>query len=318
MTHTPLPAVTLGESMGLIRADTIGSLAQVSDLQLSFGGAESNVAIGLARLGVPVRWLGRVGADSIGRRIVRELRAENVGVNAIEDNSAPSGLMLKERPSAGTTAVNYYRAGSSGSRLQPSDLAALDIPSAGLLHVTGITLAISDTARDTVHAAIDLAVQVGVPVSFDVNHRSRLWTRVESAAVAYREVIQRATIVFAGEDEAALVVGEGSAESLAEKLARLGPREVIVKRGAEGCVAWVDGVMVTRQAIGVDVIDTVGAGDAFVAGYLAEKLLGSPLSTRLTTAVIAGAAACTQPGDWEGAVFRRELAGYGIGDPVRR
>lgn len=322
MTASPPFAVTIGESMGLVHATDIGSLAHLSTLALSVGGAEGNVAIGLARLGAAVVWLGRVGSDGLGQRVARELRAENVVTRAIVDPGAPTGLMLKEHPSAGSTIVHYYRAGSAGSRLSPADLDDIDIAGAGLLHLTGITPALSESAQATVHAAIDRATRAGVPVSFDVNHRSRLWADRATAARAYREIIARCTVVFAGEDEAALVLGENetlpTATRLARGLARLGPSEVVIKRGAAGCLALVDNAIAERDAIPVTVVDTVGAGDAFVAGYLAERLAGLPLADRLDTAVRAGAFACTHPGDWEGFAFRSQLTELDGGDPVLR
>ena len=114
--------VTLGETMGLMRAASVGSLEHVSDFQLHIGGAESNVAIGVARLGRAATWMGRVGDDGVGRRVLRELRAEGVALHTTVDDSARTGLMLKETPIAGSTRVLYYRAGSAGSRLNAADL----------------------------------------------------------------------------------------------------------------------------------------------------------------------------------------------------
>ncbi len=132
--------------------------------------------MGLARLGAEAAWLGRIGADGFGDRVVRELGEEGVEVIAVVDADAPTGLMVKERPATDTTRpVVYYRTGSAGSRLTPDDLPALGIPDAALLHVTGITPALSSTAHDTVLAAIGIASDGGVPVSFDVNHRAALW-----------------------------------------------------------------------------------------------------------------------------------------------
>ena len=116
--------VTLGETMGLFRATGLGSLAQVSDFHLGIGGAESNVAVALARLGASVTWLGRVGADGLGDRIVRELRGEGIDVRAVRDEQAPTGMMIKEQRTSTATRVLYYRSGSAGSRIDPADVAA--------------------------------------------------------------------------------------------------------------------------------------------------------------------------------------------------
>jgi 2-dehydro-3-deoxygluconokinase len=309
--------VTLGETMGLLRAASIGSLEHVSDFQLHIGGAESNVAIGVARLGRPAVWMGRVGDDGVGRRVLRELRAEGVTAGAVVDPEARTGLMLKETPTSGRTRVSYYRAGSAGSRIGIDDLDFDAIESAGVLHVTGITLALSESAEQAVFAAIGAAVAAGVPVSFDVNHRPALWGDRDPAPL-YRRVAERSTIVFAGADEAELLVGSGSPEQLAARIADLGPAQAIVKLGEDGCVASIDGEALSAPAEKITPLDTVGAGDAFVAGYLVALLDGLAPADRLRQGARCGAFACLGPGDWESLPRRADLDAVGSGDPVIR
>jgi 2-dehydro-3-deoxygluconokinase len=230
--------------------------------------------------------------------------------------------MIKERRTSETTRVLYYRAGSAGSRLSPTDLAGARVPDAALLHVTGITPALSPTASDAVFAAIDLAADSGVPISFDVNHRATLW-RDRDAVDAYSRITAAAAVVFAGLDEARLLLGADVGASLgaadaARAIADLGPTQVIVKLGAAGCVALIDGVVHEVPAVEVNAVDTVGAGDAFVAGYLAELLAGLPAEARLATAVITGAFACLHPGDWEGFPRREDFGLLDPADPVIR
>jgi 2-dehydro-3-deoxygluconokinase len=305
--------VTFGETMALLRPEESGSLADVDRLRIGIGGAESNVAIGLARLGAEVAWLGRIGADALGDRVVRELRGEGVDVIGVVDTDAPTGLMIKERPTTDAARpVLYYRTASAGSRLSADDLPALGIPDAALLHVTGITPALSSTAHDAVLTAIAIATVAGVPVSFDVNHRASLW-RQRDPAPTYRQLAAGSSIVFAGLDEAQLLVGSDlDAAEAAQAIAELGPAQVVIKLGADGCLALIDGVRHDVPAVAVDVVDTVGAGDAFVAGYLAELLAGASAEERLATAVTTGAFACTSPGDWEGYPLRDQL---GLLDP---
>ncbi|MEZ3159198.1 sugar kinase [Microbacterium sp. BWT-B31] len=310
--------ITLGETMGLFRATDLGSLAHQSGFRLAIGGAESNVAIGVSRLGGRATWIGRVGSDGLGERVTRELRAESVDVRAIIDHGARTGMMLKERPVADFTRVSYYRSGSAGSRLQPSDLDAQLIAGADVLHVTGITPALSRSAAATVRLAIEIALSEGVPISFDVNHRASLWGPDEDAARIYREIATQATIVFAGADEASLLVGAGSPDDLALRIAELGASQVLIKMGEDGCVARLDGTPMTVPAVSVRPLDTVGAGDAFVAGYLAEYLAGAPVKVRLDTAVRAGAFACLGPGDWESNPRRADLDLLNSSDPVLR
>ena len=313
-----MSVVTIGESLGLLVASRIGRLELVPTMDLGFGGAESNVAIGLARLGVPVTWIGRLGNDALGRLIERELRAEGVNSAATHDPTAPTALMLKERPEAGSSAVSYYRAGSAGSRLGPEHLDVGRIREARILHVTGITAALGAGPRASLDTAIDAAIDGGTIVSFDVNHRSRLWDDA-TAASAYREIAARADVVFAGDDEAELLTGEREPAAQAAAILELGPTQAVVKLGAEGAYAFADGHAVKQRAFPVRATDTVGAGDAFVAGYLAELLADAPLSGRLRTAAACGAIACTAPGDWEAAPDRAAIARLlGAGDPVQR
>jgi 2-dehydro-3-deoxygluconokinase len=302
---------TFGETMGFVAADGIGPLGSAKSFSFGIGGAESNVAVGVARLGGEATWLGRIGPDASGALIASRLSAAGVRTVAITDE-AFTGLMVRHRRSGQFTHVDYHRAGSAGSRLSPADLPQADLRAAGVLHVTGITPALSESCRATVFQAVETARAAGVPVSVDVNYRAKLWSRFEAASVL-RDLVSRADIVFAGPDEAALFV---DGEPLAA-LAKLGPAEVVVKDGARGCSALIDGVRHEVPALPVTVIDPVGAGDAFVAGYLAERLAGEPPEQRLTTAIAVGAFAVTVPGDCEGLPDRVELAALS-GDDLRR
>ncbi|MEU7818581.1 sugar kinase [Pseudonocardia sp. NPDC049154] len=314
-----MSVVTLGETMGLLAADTVGHLQHVSTMRLGIGGAESNVAIALARLGTPVIWIGRIGADSLGDRVVRELRAEGVDVHAVRDPGAPTGLMLKERPPGGGVRVWYYRHRGAGARLSPSDVDDEVIAGATLLHVTGITPALGDAPAKAVEHAVAVAREAGVTVSFDVNHRSTLWSDAEAAPVL-RALAASADVVFAGDGEAGLVLGTGTADpaELASGLADLGPSEVVIKLGEAGALALVCGRVHRQEAFPVTVVDPVGAGDAFVGAYLAERVAGTEVPQRLRTAARAGALMCTVPGDWEALPSRADLARDFAAVDVRR
>lgn len=308
--------LTIGETLGLV---VTGPLRHATTASVGIGGAESNVAIGVRRLGGPATWLGRVGADPWGERVLRELRAEGLVVVSVSDPDAPTALMTKERRSALATTVLYHRAGSAGSRLRPADVPPGLVDDAGLVHLTGITLGLSDTALATALHVRDRAAGAGVPLSFDVNHRAGVWGTRDAASV-YRSFAARAAVVFAGEDEARLLTGTATTdpEALLDELAAVCGGDVVLKRGADGCLARLDGVDLVVPAVAVPVVDTVGAGDAFVAGYLAELLAGRDSATRLATALRCGAFACLSPGDWEGLPTRADLDILDRPDPVTR
>jgi 2-dehydro-3-deoxygluconokinase len=260
--------VTLGETMGLVAATRTGSFSVGAPATMSFGGAETNVAIGLSRLGHTTAWIGRLGADPVGTLVNDALRAEGIDVSRVRrEEAVATGLMLREHRTADRVRVSYYRRDLAGSRLSADDVDAHLVGSARVLHLSGITPALSESARAAVFRAVDVARESGVLVSFDFNYRAALWSQAEAGAVL-RDLVERADIVFAGEDEAALVVGEGTTESLAKQLSALGPGEVILKLGSAGAYALIGADEVAAPALEVSAVDPVGAGDAFVAGYL--------------------------------------------------
>lgn len=294
-----LDALTIGETMLALRAD--GQIRMGGSFQSSIAGAESNVAIGLSRLGHRAGWLGRVGADQSGELILRTLRAENVDVSHVrQDGGGSTGLIMFEQRLPDVTRVEYHRAASAGSRLSESDVRmAFDEPPR-LLHLTGITPALSESARAAVQTAIDLARAGGTLVSVDVNYRAQLWDRAD-AAETLGPLARKADVVIASDDETDLVA-DGVEELLAD-----GPSEVIIKRGADGAsVHTIDGV-VDAPAQRIAVLDSVGAGDAFCAGYLSAYLDGADLDERLRRANVLGAFAVSGRGDWEGLPTRGEL-----------
>jgi 2-dehydro-3-deoxygluconokinase len=315
-----MDVLTVGETLAVGAASRPGPLRMTGTLELSIAGAESNVAIGLSRLGFRVAWTGRVGADELGALVVSRLRAEGVDTAAVRtDDAAPTALMIKERRTAEVTRVQYYRTGSAGSRLQPSDVSEDLIAAARVVHLTGITPALSASARETVWHVVRVADAKGVPVSFDVNYRSRLWD-AGSAAAELSALAAHAAFVFAGEDELPLVTGGASGPDAARELARKGPadgepRQVVIKYGSRGAAVFTaDGAAHSQPAVSVVAVDPVGAGDAFAAGYLAGFLNGQAPQARLSLGCRLGAFAVSCAGDWEGLPTPDELGLLGAGD----
>lgn len=300
-----IDVATFGETMAALR--TLDPIKLGGAMRLSVAGAESNVAIGLARLGHRVRWTSLVGDDETGELVVRTLRAEAVDVaHCRVDKRGPTGLILFERRVGELTRVIYHRARSAASFLTPADvLPALD-PPPRILHITGITPALGPGPAEAVRAAVATA---GVTVCLDVNHRSALWDR-HRAARTLRPLVPRLSVVIASEDELELVA-PASAATEADRVAALleaGVADVVVKRGADGATGHTATATVHTPARQVPVADLVGAGDAFVAGYLSGLLDGLDLADRLDQAVTTGAFAVASPGDWEGLPTRDELS----------
>jgi 2-dehydro-3-deoxygluconokinase len=311
----PAAFVTIGESLGSLASTECGPLEHTRTLRLRTAGAEANVAVGVRRLGVAALWAGRVGSDPLGDLIARELAAEGVAVQALRD-PAPTALMLKERRTSEQTRVYYWREGSAGSKLSEADVPEAAIRSARVLHLTGVTAALGDTPRRALWRAIEIARAHDVPVSFDINFRSRLWTGADAAPIL-RDFVRHSDILFAGEDEAALLSSSTGPAAIRE-LSKLGPTTVLLKRGPEGSLALVDDELIDTPALPVLVVDAVGAGDAYAAGYLAGMLQGRSPFERLETAAKLGSIAVSTEGDWEGLPRAEELAAFQTVDSVHR
>ncbi|MGW6541130.1 sugar kinase [Streptomyces sp. NPDC055051] len=297
--------LTFGEAMVALRADR--PIRTGGDLRMSVAGAEANVAIGLARLGHRARWVGCTGADEFGALVLRTLRAEGVDVRRAVESEGSTGLVVFEPRIADLTRVSYYRTGSAGARLGRCHLAPALAEGAKIVHTTGITAALGAEPLGAVHRAVEAAGE-DTTVSLDVNYRSKLWSR-GAAAAALRPLMRHVDILVASDDELALAApaGAGSESEQVEALLECGVREVVVKRGAEGAEVFDASGSTERPAVAVTVKDTVGAGDAFVAGYLSGLLDGLPTGGRLDRAVTTGAFAVASTGDWEGLPLRHEL-----------
>ncbi len=321
MPHTPeLDVVTLGESMVLLLAEQPGPMREATTFRRFIAGAESNLAIGLSRLGHSAGWFSRVGDDEFGRAIVFRIRGEGVDTShVISDASAPTGLVIRERREVGPIEQVYYRRGSAASFLAPSDLDADYLRSARFLHLTGITPALSDSCRETVFAAADNARAAGVRVVLDPNYRSKLWSAPEAREVM-RDLAARCDILLPGMDEAQLLAGESDPESAARELLSLGPSLVVIKLGASGALA-VDreGVLTRSPAVRVErIVDPVGAGDAFAAGLLTGLLRNFTLEDALALANRCGALAMLNPGDMEALPSWAEVAAEPSASDIRR
>lgn len=303
--------LTFGEAMANLRGQ--GALRLGGTFRLTVAGAESNVAVGLARLGHSVRWAGRVGDDETGALVTRTLRAEAVDTAYVTtDPDAPTGLMLLEHRTADLVRVDYYRRGSAGSRLAPAAIAAALAEPTAILHVTGITVALSSGAADAVRHAVEHAHAQGWTVCLDVNHRGRLWSR-DDAAKALRPLLPYVDVLVASADELSIVTDAAAADLLAG-----GAREVVVTRGGDGAEVVTSAGTVTRPAADVTAVDPVGAGDAFVTGYLSATLDGLTVDERLDRGIAVAGFAVSTYGDWEGLPTRAELALAGHRDGTVR
>ena len=301
------PIVTMGESMVLFWPDDGRGLETADRYARSFGGAESNFAIAVARLGVGVRWISRIGDDAFGRYIQGTLKREGVEVAATRDTGAPTAVFFKERTSSGPRRVVYYRRGSAAARLSPEDLAPHLFRGARLLHLTGITPALSATCAAAVERALALAREEELLISVDPNVRLQLWSDAATCRATLHRLMARADVVLLGDEDAAILFPDLDDHAVLEAVAALGPRTVVHKLGARGACALREGRLARVEAVPVTVADTVGAGDGFDAGFVVAFLAGAGLETCLEFGALVGAAAVEVSGDWEGYPHRGDL-----------
>ena len=297
--------VTLGEALVALVADEGRPLLDPGSFTPFVAGAEANVAMGLARLGRSVSFIGRVGADGLGHLVRNRLRGEGVDVQWLRDDpDAPTGARARDRRSLPPAEVVYLRRGSAASRLETADVEAAGgtVAEARWLHITGITPALSESCRAAVWSALDFARAGDVRVSLDVNLRRRLWSDREAKPVL-EEMAERCDLIVAGEDEAILLCGSADPAVLADTFGV----EAVVKLGARGAAGWRKGEVAEDGGLSVTPVDVVGAGDAFTAGYLDALLDGATLAESLRRANACGAIAVAAVGDASGLPTRSEL-----------
>jgi 2-dehydro-3-deoxygluconokinase len=291
--------VALGETMLSLVAT--GSLAETSTLLVTHGGAESNTCVGLARLGLTAEWVGRLGTDTVGERVLTALASEGVVLEHVRrDAERPTGIMLRDT----TGTVRYDRAGSAASRTSPEDLDDAPVAGAAAVLVTGVTALIGAEPQRAAVALLERASGLRV---VDPHVRLGLWGS-ERAVELVSPLVRLADLVLGGPAELAALVGPGEPRDLAGRCRDLGPREVVVKLAREGAGAMdAAGRWFEHAGTPVPNVDPVGAGDAFNAGYLAARLSGRTPAESLAQGASCGAAVASTVGDTEG--FPR-------GDPV--
>ncbi|MFS0895732.1 sugar kinase [Microbacterium sp. 179-I 3D3 NHS] len=277
--------VCIGETMALL-TPVGATLAGAETASLGLAGAESNVTAGIAASGHRAAWASRLGDDPLGDRIAAELTRRGVDLWVERATDAPTGVMFKD-PGAEGSSVYYYRRGSAASAMAPGFLSPERLAGVRIVHTTGITPALSETCLRMVDRLFDDARAAGAAVSFDVNDRRPLWSREQAAATLAR-LADAADITFVGRDEAERIWGTATAADIRAFLPNCAL--LVVKDGDVGATAFAgDDAPVFVPAPHVDVVEPVGAGDAFASGFLAATLDDRPLADRLAAGHAAAA-----------------------------
>lgn len=295
--------LTAGETMGLF--DPTGPIEYGSSFTLRIAGAESNVAIALARLGVGARWISRLGEDELGDLVLATLEAEGVDIGYVRRVPArPTALFFKVRRD-GSSEPRYYRSGSAASELAVGDAPPDALEGIELVHLTGITMALSPSARSFCVDLARRAHDAGIPVVFDPNWRGDLWPTPHGAAAAFAEILPLVDWVLCGRAEAELLGYGREPETAASALRAAGATAAVVRTGREGALLSMDGrpTLLPPPRL-IEVVDEIGAGDAFAAGFIFGLLDGRDPEAAVTCAHELAAAVLQGPGDWETLPYR--------------
>jgi 2-dehydro-3-deoxygluconokinase len=291
--------LTLGETMVLLDGVEGEGLVLGERFRLRVAGAESNFAVALRRLGVDVAWVSRLGRDAFGDLVRAALAGEGLDLGHVRRDAAPTGVFFKWHE-AGSSRVLYRRAGSAASRLEPGDVPQAAIEAAGLVHLTGITMALSGSARRTVVETARRARAAGAAVTFDPNYRPALWESAPAAGESLREVLPFVDWVLCGLDEGCAVFGASTPAELRTVLLDAGARDLAVRVGERGTVVWAgeESLPVPPRRL-ERVVDEIGAGDGFAAGFVFGLLHGLAPPGCARAGNIVAARALRGTGDWE-------------------
>ena len=306
-----LDVITIGEAMAMFVATKTGELSAVDQFIKRVAGAELNVATGLARLGLKVGWVSRVGNDSFGQFVLDTLKKEGIETAGVTlDGRYPTGFQLKSKVTDGTDPiVEYFRKGSAASHLSVEDFNPVWFTAARHLHLSGVAAALSPSSYALLDHAAGAMKAAGKTISFDPNLRPVLWKSESEMVEKLNHLAFQADWVLPGVKEGQILTGEKTPEGIADFYLNRGVKAVILKTGADG--AWfktADGEQGAVAAVKVEnVVDTVGAGDGFAVGVVSALLEGKTLHQAISRGNIIGSLAIQVQGDSEGLPTREQL-----------
>ncbi|URI05834.1 sugar kinase [Aquincola tertiaricarbonis] len=311
----PLDVVTFGEAMQMFVAAEPGPLEDVASFHKRTAGAETNVAIGLARLGLRVGWVSRLGTESMGRYLLKAMQAEGIDCSHVVcDPTQRTAFQFKGRVTDGSDPpVEYHRKGSAASQITPADIDVPWLTAARHLHATGVFAALAPNTLATAHEVMRLMRAAGRSISFDPNLRPTLWPSTQAMREAINALAARADWVLPGLEEGRLLTGADTPEGIAAFYRAQGAQVVVVKLGPDG--AYFSSEAASGHVPGfavAEVVDTVGAGDGFAVGVISALLAGRTLPEAVRRGAWIGARAVQVLGDTEGLPTQAQLQESGL------
>ena len=305
--------ILVGEPMGLLIAQSEGSLDSVSGYSLAVAGAEFNVAVGTARLEHKVSYMTKLGNDPFGKRIVKVLEDNKIGSEFVSfSTDKPTGFMLKGRTSHGDPDIFYFRKGSAASTLSEDDVEKIDMSAYTNIHLTGILPALSEDTKKATFKLIKKAKKQGLYISFDPNLRPQLWKSQEDMIKTINELASYADLVLPGQAEGKILMGSDDAKEINDFYLNNGAKICVTKCGSKGAlVSTKDGESYMVEGYKVEkVVDTVGAGDGFATGVITGLMENLSLKDAVKRGTAIGAIQVMSRGDNEGLPTREQLSNY--------
>ncbi|WP_270181129.1 sugar kinase [Alkalihalobacillus sp. CinArs1] len=310
--NTQLDVITLGETMVLFDAGSNGPLRYVNQFNKRIGGAESNVAIGLSKLGHSVGWVSKIGDEELGHYMINTIRGEGVDISRVVlDPTERTGLYIKEKLTD-RNQVYYYRQGSAASKMASSDIDWEYLSNTKIIHLTGITPLLSESCFNLVDELFHFAKKHAIPVSFDPNLRHKLLEKVPNGKERLMDFAKRADILLPGLEEAEYLLGTRDYDEIADFFLASGVKKIAIKNGAIGTYyATSDNERGFVKSYPVSkAIDPIGAGDGFATGVLSGLLNGSTFEEAIDRGSLIGSMVVSVSGDIEGLPTSREIEAF--------
>ncbi|WP_154826417.1 sugar kinase [Clostridium butyricum] len=306
-----MDVITIGDAMVAMCPKEKGPILFCNTFERKIGGAELNVAIGCARLGLKSGWISRLGQDDFGKHILKTVRGEGIDTSQIElVEGYQTSVYFREVMANGDSRSFYYRKNSPTSTMTAESLDENYFRNSKVLHITGVFPSINDNNKEILLKAVELAKKNNLLISFDPNIRLKMWTKSQ-AREFINKFLSEVDILLVGDEEISILIDEEDTNEAIKKFHDMGIDKVVVKRGAKGAIGSDGSNIYDVAAIKPKaLIDTVGAGDGFAAGFLSAYLKGDSFEESIEFANAVGSLVVGIEGDNEGLPYYEDVLAH--------